>query len=67
MAETEFRDQEKAFTQHKGQLGKRPSYNTAQRVEKGKGRGEMGWGHMTEDITKNLTRKIGHGYCETTE
>jgi hypothetical protein len=35
-------------------------------MEKGKGRGEKG-SHMTEDITKNLTRKTGHGYCEIAE
>jgi hypothetical protein len=23
--------------------------------------------HVAEDITKNLTRKIGHGYCESAE
>jgi hypothetical protein len=35
-------------------------------MENGKGRGREG-GHMTEDIPKNLARKIGHGYCETAE
>jgi hypothetical protein len=31
----------------------------------GKGRGKKRKGHVTEDIRKNLTRKIGHGYCGT--
>jgi hypothetical protein len=66
MAETEFREQGKASSQHNGHPGKRTSLNTTVR-EWRKGRGEKGAGHVTEDITKNLTRKIGHGYCETAE
>jgi hypothetical protein len=42
------------------------SQHDRQGVEKGKGRAEKGR-HMTEDITKYLTRKRGHGYCETVE
>jgi hypothetical protein len=61
IAETEFREQGKASTQHKGQLGKRPSHNTTVRERR------KGMGHVTEDITKNFTRKKGHGYCETAE
>jgi hypothetical protein len=60
MAETEFREQGKASTQHKGQLGKRTSLNTTI-CEWRKGReGEIrGKGHVAEDIIKT-----GHGYCE---
>jgi hypothetical protein len=56
IAETEFREHGKASTQHEGQLGKRTILNTAFRDWRKE---------RTEDITKNLTRKIGHGYCET--
>jgi hypothetical protein len=56
---------EKSVHSAQGPAGKETkSQHDRQRVEKGKG-GERRGGHVTEDITKNLTRKIGHGYCET--
>jgi hypothetical protein len=67
MAETEFREQGKkrplstTATQERGQVSTRPSWSGER---DGKGRGGC---HVTEDITKNLTRKIRHGYCETAE
>jgi hypothetical protein len=58
MAETEFRERGNTSAQHNGQLGKRACLSTTV-CEWGKGReGERIGGHVTEGITKNLTRKI---------
>jgi hypothetical protein len=60
MAETEFREQGTRLLLTTANQEKRPTLDTTVR-EWRTGRG----GHVTEDITKNLTRKIGHGYCKT--
>jgi hypothetical protein len=67
MAETEFRDQGKMSTQNNGHPGKRAILDTTVREWRKGRKGERKGGQETEDIIKNITRKLGHGYCETAE
>jgi hypothetical protein len=53
-------------SREKRPLSTRASLNTiVWEWRKGREGVRRGKDHVTEDITKNLTRKIGHGYCET--